>query len=337
MRGNQIGSRARRAAVFESAVLAAGVALAALFAAPCALAQYPARPVKLIVGLAPGGAPDIAARIVAGKLSPLLGQTAIVENRIGSNGNIGTEFVARSAPDGYTLLMSNDSMMTINPHIYARMPVDVLKDLAPVAPVGQTSNFFLTVHPSVPVKNFQEFIEYARRANPPLAYASVGYGSQHHMAMEMLKARAGINLLHVPYKGGAPAATATLAGEVAVMIGGASSVNIMTSGKLRGLAATGRSRSPLFPELPVISEFYPGYELSTWIGIFSPVGLSDAVGARLRAEVAKVLAMPDVGKSLTAAGLEPYNSTREEFAERLRADYEKYGKLVKMVGVKVEE
>ena len=321
----------------ESVILAIGFALVAVLFPHYAFAQYPAKPVRLIVGLAPGGAPDIAARIVAGKLSPLLGQSAVVENRIGSNGNIATEYVARSAPDGYTLLMSNDSMMTINPHIYARMPVEVLKDLSPVAPVGQTSNFFLTVHPSVPAKTFQEFIEYAKKANPPLAYASVGYGSQHHMAMEMLKSRAGINLLHVPYKGGAPAATATLAGEVAVMIGGASSVNIMTSGKLRGLAATGRNRSPLFPDLPVISEFYPGYELSTWIGIFSSPGLSDAVGSRLRADMIKVLGMPDVAKSFNAAGLEPYFGSREEFSERIRADYEKYARLVKLIGAKIED
>ncbi|OFZ98536.1 MAG: hypothetical protein A3H35_01365 [Betaproteobacteria bacterium RIFCSPLOWO2_02_FULL_62_17] len=336
MCGNQTGEPARRILRAEKTLLAISFVLGAVLAPQPGQAQYPTRPVRLIVGLAPGGAPDIAARIVAAKLPPLLGQAAIVENRVGSNGNIATEFVARAAPDGYVLLISNDSMMTINPHLYAKMPVDVLKDLAPVAPLSQTSNFFLTVHPSVPARNFQEFIEYARNANPPLAYASVGHGSQHHMAMEMLKTRAGINLLHVPYKGGAPAATATLAGEVAVMIGGASSVNIMTSGKLRGLAATGRRRSTLFPDLPVIGEFYPGYELSTWIGIFSAAGLNDAAGSRLRGELGKVLAMPDVAKGFTSAGLEPYISTREEFSERIRSDYEKYAKLVKLVGARID-
>jgi tripartite-type tricarboxylate transporter receptor subunit TctC len=337
MRTRQADEKARRVVRIDAMLVGLSLALGAQLAPQPGQAQYPARPVRLVVGLAPGGGPDIAARIIAGKLPALLGQAVIVENRVGSAGNIATEYVARSAPDGYVLLMSNDSMMAINPHIYANMTVDVLKDLAPVAQVCQTSNFFLTVHPSVPAKNFQEFIEYARKANPPLAYASVGHGSQHHMAMEMLKARAGINLLHVPYKGGAPAATATVAGEVAVMIGGASTVNIITSGKLRGLAGTGRSRSPLFPDLPVIGEFYPGYELSTWIGIFSAVGVSDAAGSRLRGELGKVLAMPEVAKGLNAAGLEPHMGTREEFSERIRSDYEKYGKLVKLVGAKVDD
>jgi tripartite-type tricarboxylate transporter receptor subunit TctC len=326
----------RRFHPIEPVLLALGIALGALLAPQCALAQYPTKPVKLIVGLAQGGAPDIAARIISAKLPALLGQPVVVENRVGSNGNIATEFVARSTPDGYTLLMSNDSMMSINPHIYAKMPVDVLKDLVPVTAVSQTSNFFLTIHPSVPAKSFKEFIEYAKNANPPLAYASVGYGSQHHLAMEMLKARAGIKMLHVPYKGGAPAATATLAGEVAAMIGGASSVAQITNGKLRGLAATGRSRSPLFPDLPVIAEFYPGYELTTWIGMLSPAGLPDAAATRMRADVHKVLAMPDVAKGFAAAGIEPYIATTQEFAERMRADYDKYGKLVKLVGVKVD-
>ena len=330
-----VGEPARRCQRIQPALLAVGIALGALLIPHSVLAQYPTKPIRLVVGLAQGGAPDIAARIIAAKMAPLLGQPVLVENRVGSNGSIATEFVARSAPDGYVLLMSNDSMMTINPHLYTKMPVDVLKDLVPVTAVSQTSNFFLTVHPSVPAKTLQEFIEYAKTANPPLAYASVGYGSQHHLAMEMLKWRAGINLLHVPYKGGAPAATATLAGEVSAMIGGASSVAQITNGKLRALAATGRARSALFPELPIIAEFYPGYELTTWIGILSPVGLGDAAASRLRAEVSKVLAMPDVAKGFAAAGIEPYLSTSQQFSDRIRADYEKYGKLVKMFGIKV--
>ena len=311
--------------------------IAALCGIPSVVnAQYPARPIRLVVGLAQGGGPDVAARIISGRLSAALGQPVVVENRTGSAGNIGTEVVARSSPDGYVLLMSNDSMMSINPHIY-KMPVDVMRDLTPVAPVSQTSNFFLTVHPAVPAKTFREFIDYAKRANPPLAYASVGYGSQHHIAMEMLKARAGINLLHVPYKGGAPAATATLAGETAVMIGGVSSVSFMTDGRLRGLAATGRSRSALYPELPIISEFYPGYELATWIGIFGPSSLSEAIGARLNGEINKALTAPDITRNFNTAGIEPYVATRAEFGERVRADYEKYGKLVKQFGIKLDD
>jgi tripartite-type tricarboxylate transporter receptor subunit TctC len=180
----------------------------------------------------------------------------------------------------------------------------------------------------VPVKNFQEFIEHAKKANPPLAYASAGNGSQHQMAMEMLKLRAGINLVHVPYKGGAPAATATVAGEVSAMFSGASTGPLIRAGRLRGLATTGRTRSPMIPELPPIGEFYPGYELSVWLGFFAPAGVPDAVLARLHAEVNKVLAMPEVKQRLNAAGgLEPYATTRRflriQLAEGTAADRRK--------------
>ena len=270
------------------------------------------------------------------RLSPLLGQPVVVENRAGSNGNIATDVTAKSAPDGYTVVIVSDSMIVINPHLYAKMPLDTLKDLAPVATVA-SNTFFLSIHPSVPAKNLQEFIEHAKKANPPLAYASAGNGSQHQMGMEMLKLRAGIDLVHVPYKGGAPAATATVAGEVSAMFSGASTGPLIHAGRLRGLAATGRNRSPLFPELPTIGEFYPGYELSVWLGIFAPAGVPDAVLARLRADINRVLAMPEVKERLNAAGgLEPYVTTPQEFAERIRSDYEKYGKLVKQIGAKVD-
>ena len=317
-------------------ILAVGIVLGGLLAPPSGHAQYPARPIKLLVPVAPGSGPDTIARVLGEKLAPLLGQPVVVENRAGSNGNIAMELVAKSTPDGYSLVICGDSMIVINPHLYAKMPLDTLKDLVPVATVA-SNTFFLSVHPSVPVKNFQEFIEYAKKANPPLAYASAGNGSQHQMAMEMLKLRAGIDLVHVPYKGGAPAATATVAGEVSAMFSGASTGPLIQAGRLRGLAATGRSRSPLFPELPTIGEFYPGYELSVWVGIFAPAGVPDAVLARLRGEINRVLPMPEVKERLNAAGgLEPYVTTAQEFAERIRSDYETYGKLVKQIGAKVD-
>ena len=317
-------------------LLAVGIVLGGLLAPPSGHAQYPSRPVKLIVSSAPGSGPDTIARVLGERLSPLLGQPVVVENRAGSNGNIATDVTAKSAPDGYTVVIVSDSMIVINPHLYTKMPLDTLKDLVPVATVA-SNTFFLSVHPSVPVKNFQEFIEHAKKANPPLAYASAGNGSQHQMAMEMLKLRAGIDLVHVPYKGGAPAATATVAGEVSAMFSGASTGPLIHAGRLRGLAATGRSRSPLFPELPTIGEIYPGYELSVWLGIFAPAGVPDAVLARLRAEINRVLPMPEVKERLNAAGgLEPYVTTPQEFVERIRFDYEKYGKLVKQIGAKVD-
>ena len=189
-------------------VLIAGVALCA-----AALAQYPSRPVKIVVTIPPGGAPDIAARILADRLSPALGQPVVVENRPGANGNTAGAEVARAAPDGYTLILGADSLITINPHIYARMPIDPLKDLVPVASLV-SNQFVLSVNPTLPVKTLPEFVEYARKSNPPLAYASGGNGSQHQLMMEMLKQRAGIDLVHVPYRGGTPATTATMAGEI---------------------------------------------------------------------------------------------------------------------------
>ncbi|HXZ55516.1 MAG TPA: tripartite tricarboxylate transporter substrate binding protein [Burkholderiales bacterium] len=300
-------------------------------------AQYPVRPIRLIVPIPPGGAPDISARVVGQRLSEMVGQPVVVENRPGSNGNIAMDLLAKAPPDGYTLALLADSMITINPHLYGRrMQLDTLKDLAPVASVVSNS-WVLSVNPTVPVRNFQEFIDYARRANPPLAYASGGNGSIHQMAMEMLKQRAGIHLTHVPYKGGAPATTATVSGEVAAMFSGTSSAGQIKAGHLRALAVTGRERSKVFPDLPTIAEFYPGYEVTIWLGLFTAAGTPGAVVAQLHGEVNKALADPEVKRKLNAAGgLEPYISTPSEFADLIRRDYDKYGKIVKEVGIKVD-
>jgi len=301
-----------------------------------ALAQYPSRPIKLIVPIPAGGAPDIAARVVGQKLSELLGQAFVIENHAGSNGNIAGDLVAKAPPDGYTLLLGQDSLVAINPHLYAKMPFDPLKDLAPVATLV-SNQFVLAVNPSLPVRNFQEFIEYARRTTPPLPYASGGNGSQHHLSMEILKQRAGIDLLHVPFKGGTPATVATVAGDTAAMFAGTSTKPQIRAGKLRALAATGAQRSPEFPDLPTIGEFYPGYEVTIWLALFAPAGTPDAVLARLRTAVDKALGAPDVKEKLNAAGgVEPFVTTPEEFVALIRRDYDKYGKIVKSIGVKVD-
>jgi len=316
-----------------------GRLLALVFAAMvplCALGQYPARPIKVIVPIPPGGAPDISARVLGQKLSEALGQPVVAENRPGSNGNIAMDLVAKSQPDGYTLGLLADSMVTINPHVYQAMPLDTLKDLAPVASVVANS-WVLSVNPSLPVKDFNEFIEHARRADPPLTYASGGNGSIHQMAMEMLKQRAGINLTHVPYKGGAPATTAVVAGEVATMFSGTSSAPQIRAGRLRALAVTGREPSKVFPELPTIAQFYPGYEVTIWLGLFSTAGTPKAVLEKLHSEVNKALADPEVKRKLNAAGgLDPYMTTEAEFAALIRSDYDKYGKVVRDVGIKVD-
>ena len=312
------------------------VAAFAALVATAALAQYPVRPIRLLVPNPPGGATDITARIVGQKLAEALGQPVVVENRAGSNGNIASEVAAKAAPDGYTLLFSADSQIVINPHLYSKMPLDTLKDLTPVATLV-TTRMVLTVNPSLPVKNFQEFIEYARRANPPLLYASIGNGSQHHLAMEMLKARAGIDLVHVPYKGGGPATIAILAGEVAAMFGGNSVSGHIKSGRLRALALASSRRAAGTSELPSIGDFYPGYDVTTWLALFAPAGIPEPVLARLRDEVGKLLALPEVqGKLRAAGGLEPFITTPEEFSSIIRADYAKYGKVVKDSGAKVD-
>ena len=312
------------------------VAAALLACAAAAWAQYPSRPVRLVVATAPGGAPDIAARALAERLGPALGQPVVVENRAGSNGNIGAELVARSAPDGHTLLLGQDSIVVINPHLYGRMPIDVHRDLAPVATVA--SNFFvLSAHPSLPVRTFPEFIEYARKAKPSLTSGSGGNGSQHHLAMEQLKSAAGIELVHVPYKGGAPAMTAAVAGEVAAMFAGTSTAPQIRAGRLRALAVTGAKQSEAFPELPTIGEFYPGYEVTIWLGLFAPAGTPEPALARLRAEVAKALAADDVREKLNnAGGLQPFATSPAEFAALIRRDYDRYGKLVRDIGVRIE-
>jgi len=308
---------------------------AALFAVP-ALGQYPSRPIHVIVPVPPGGAPDIAARLICEKLSERLGQPMLVEGRPGSNGIVAANAVAKAAPDGYTLLVAADSHITVNPHIYRSMPLDPVRDLVPVASLA-ANTFVLAVNAALPVKDFADFVAYARAAKPNLAYASSGIGSQHQLAMELLKRRAGIELLHVPYKGAGPAVTATIAGEVAAMFAGTSVTPQIKSGRLRALATTGARRSAAYPGLPAIAEFYPGYELSIWLGLFAPADTPAAIIEVLRAQVNRALALPDVQETLRrAGGLEPYITTAEEFTDRITRDHERYGRLVKEMGVMVE-
>ena len=311
-------------------------ALAALvLALPC-WAQYPARPIRIIVPIPPGGAPDVAARVLGQALTEPLGVAVVIENKVGSNGNIAAEYVAKSTADGYTLLLGQDSLIVVNPHLYSRMPIDVLRDLVPVSTMA-SNMFVLSVNPSLPVKTLQEFIEYARKANPPLSYASGGNGSVHHLTMEMLKQRAGIQLLHVPYKGGSPATTATVAGEVAAMFAGTSTAPQIKAGRLRALAVTGARRSDAFPDLPTIGEFYPGYEMTIWLGLFAPAGTPEEVLARLRQGLAKVLVSPEVREKLRAAGgLQPLHMPPADFTAMIARDFVKYQRLVKDIGAKID-
>ena len=310
--------------------------LVLVLAAGAAAAQFPTRALTIIVPIPPGGAPDIAARLIGERLGQALGQAVVIENRPGANGNIANELVAKAAPDGHTMGLLADSMIAINPHLYRRMPIDTLRDLVPVHTVA-VNQFVLAVNAQLPVKTFQEFIELAKKSSPPLAYASGGNGSQHHLTMEMLKQRAGINLLHVPYKGGAPAATATVAGETAAMWAGSSNAPQIKAGRLRALAVSGAKRSAQYPELPTIGEFYPGFENSIWLGLFGPAGIPDPILNKLRGEIRRVLETPEIRQKMNAAGgLDPYVTSADEFQALIRRDHAKYATVVKDVGIKLD-
>jgi len=318
------------------AALLAVLATLAMLASAAPGEPYPTRPIRLLVSFPPGGASDLIARTLGQPLSVRLGQPVVVENRPGSNGNLAGELAAHAAPDGYTLLLAPSSLLAVNPHLYAKMAIDPLKELLPVASLV-VNELILAVNPALAVKNFQDFVALARAARPPLFYASIGNGSEHHLAMELLKQQAGIDLVHVPYRGGGPAAIGVMAGDVAAMFGGGSVAPLIQSGKLRGLAVTGQRRSHLLPELPPIAEFYPGYEMTIWQGLFAPVGTPAEIVQRLREDMSAVLAQPDIAEKLAAAGSgEPYVTTVSEFLARIRSDYARYGKLIKDAGLAVD-
>jgi tripartite-type tricarboxylate transporter receptor subunit TctC len=318
----------------------AAAALGAFFvlsAAPDVQAQsYPDRPIRLVAEFPPGGANDLVARLVGQSLSARVGQPVIVENRPGSNGNVAGDFVAHAAPDGYTLLVGSGALFDINPHIYAHMPIDPLKDLVPIGTLVSDS-LLLVENTALESKTFTDFVAYARRAKPPLLYASIGNGSDHHLAMELLKQQAGIEMTHVPYLGGGPAAIGVMAGQVATAFGGGSVAALVQSGKLRALAISGRKPLPLFPDLPSISQFYPDYDVTLWQGLFAPAKTPTTILTRLRTETVAVMGERAVEEKLRAASAgEPYFTTPEEFAARIRADYDRYGKVIAASKLRVE-
>jgi tripartite-type tricarboxylate transporter receptor subunit TctC len=311
-------------------------AVAAMMAIPAAAEDaYPNRPVHLYLAFPPGGAADIVARLVAQPLSEQLGQPVVVENKPGSGGNIVGDLIAHAPPDGYSILIGPDNLFTINPHLFRKMSFDPNKDIIRVATIVQ-NQLLLAINPKVPAKDFKEFIALAKRSNPPLFYASIGNGSLHHLAMEMLKQEAGINLTHVPYRGGGPAGIAVLAGQVAGMFGGGSLFPMVSSGQLRGLAVSSRTRSKQLPDLPSISEFYPDYEATIWQGLFAPAGTPQPIIDRLRKEVKIILESKDFADKLTKTGAgEPYETTPEQFTARITHDFKRYGDIIKAAGIQV--
>jgi len=298
--------------------------------------EYPQKTVKLVSPIPAGGAPDLIARAVGQRLAMLWSQPVVIENKIGSNGQVAADYVAHMPADGYTLLVGMDSLFVINPYLYKQSSVDVNKDLIPIATLG-SNQFVLTLNPNLPVKNLPEFVAYAKKANPALAYGSAGNGSQHHLTMELLKARAEIDLLHVPYKGGTGATTATVGGETAAMFSGTSNAALMKAGKLRAIAVSGASRSKQMPDVPTIAELYPGFDNTIWIGLFAPKGTPEAVVQNLRRDVAKVLVMPELIEAFAnAGGIEPFITTPDAMARLIKRDQAKYSKLINDLKIKID-
>ena len=313
-----------------------GIALAfpALSQAPAA---YPNRPVKLVVPFPPGGPLDIVGRAIAQKLSEAWGQAVVVDNRPGAGGNIGADIVAKSPPDGYTILMGALSTHAVNPSLYAKMPYDAVADFAPITLVAVTPNV-LVVNASLPVDSAKEFIAYAKANSGKLAFGSGSNGSAGHLAGELFKVDTGAEITHVPYKGGAPATQALLAGDTQFMFDNlANAMPQVKAGKFKALAVTTAQRSKLAPELPTMAEAgLPGFDISTWFGLFAPAGTPKDVIAKWNGEVAKILTSPEMREKLIAQGAEPAPTTPGEFAAFVKNEITKYAKIVKASGAKVD-
>jgi tripartite-type tricarboxylate transporter receptor subunit TctC len=299
-------------------------------------AAWPERPIHLVVPWAPGGSTDILARAVADKLTQSLGQPVIVENKPGASGNIGSDLVAKAKPDGYTILFGSMSTHAINPAMYSRMPFDGVEDFTPISMLAFVTNT-MVVNPSLPAHDVKEFIAYCKAHPGEVAFASAGPGSTNHLSAALMEKMAGIKMLHVPYKGGAPAVVATVAGETQVLFtAGTQSLPHVKAGKLRLLAVTESHRSALLPDTPTVAETIPGYEMAVWYGAFAPKGLPADLTSRLNAEINRAMMSPDVKGRMEAIGVEPVNVTPEEFSRVLHADARKWGELVKELGIKSE-
>lgn len=301
-----------------------------------AQADWPAKPIKLVVNFPPGGAADVIGRAIGASLTEQLGQQVVVENKPGANGNIGAEQVAKSPGDGYTLLMSSGGAVTVNPFLYTKMPFDAEKDLVPVASVARVLVFLVT-HPSVPVSNVQEFLSHAR-ANPgKLSYGSAGNGSSPHLAGEMFKRQAGFEAMHVPYRGMAPALTDLLAGQVQFMFDSGPGLRHAKDGKLKVLAVGSPTRSPQVPDVPTLAEVgMKGFDADTIFGLYAPGGTPDAVVTKLHGAVNKALASPRVQETLKGIGSEPAAMSRAQFIERQNHDRARFGAFIREVGLKAD-
>jgi tripartite-type tricarboxylate transporter receptor subunit TctC len=305
------------------------------FTAVAGAQNYPDRPVRLVVGFPPGGAADILGRIAAHHLSASLGQQVVVDNRGGAGGLLATEITARASPDGYTLLFTSIPHV-INPHLYRKVSYDALKDFTPVIQFVSVP-LMMAASPSLPAKSVKEVIALAKAKPNEINYGSGGSGSSSHLAFELFKTMAGVQITHIPYKGTGPLITDMLGGQIALTIASAVPLSAQVrSGKLRPLGVTGPKRSPAFPDVPAIAETVPGYEVVNWFGILAPAGTSKAVIQRINADLNKALQSPELVKTLNAQTAEAVGGTPEAFGKVIRADYAKWAKVVKDSGAKVD-
>lgn len=298
---------------------------------------YPGRPIKLIVPFAPGGSADLVGRLLAQQLSESLGQPVVVENKGGASGMLGNEYVAKSAPDGYTLTVGTLGPFAVNQTLYEHVPYDNIRDFAPITLTGISSHI-LVAHPSVPVHNVNELIALAKEKPGQLTFASSGTGNATHLSFELFKARAGIDIVHVPYKGGGPAMADLVGGQVLFSFASmASAVPFVRSGRLRAIAVSGGARSALFPDVPTVAESgLPGFASEDWQGILAPAKTPADIVEKLNGEIGRILLLPEVKVKLQAAGFDPKPSTPEWFAQFIQAETLKWAKLLKGIGVKAQ-
>lgn len=323
----------RRAEVVVSAV---ALTLLSAGAAAQPGAAYPLKPLRFVVPYTPGGGTDLMARALAQRMTESMGQSVIVENRAGAGGNLGMEFVARSAPDGYTIALALTAQYVVNPALYPRLPYDPVKDYAPIMLVARNP-YVLVVHPTVPAKSLKELIALAKLRAGQLTFSSSGNGSGAHLSGEMLKTMAQVNMLHIPYKGAGALLPDLIAGQVHLSFVTWSSVGQhVKSGRLRALGVTTVKRSPALPELPAIAETLPGYDLPVWYGVVAPAGTPRDIIGRLNAEILRVLAIPDFRQRIEVDAVEPIGSTPEQLGDYIKTELVKWAKIVRDSGAKVD-
>jgi tripartite-type tricarboxylate transporter receptor subunit TctC len=304
--------------------------------AQAAVQPYPAKPIRIIVPWAPGGSTDVLARLIGIKLSESWGQPAVVENKPGASGNIGSELVAKAPPDGYTLLLGSVSTHAMNPFLVAAMPFKGVDDFTTIALAAYVTNVLVT-HPSVPAKSVSELIALLKAQPGKFAYASAGNGSPNHVAAELFRRLAAVEMLHVPYKGGGPATAAIVGGQVGVLFTGLGNVwDHVKAGKLNLLAVTEERRSQLLPALPRVGETLPGYEVAVWYGVWAPAGMPGELTTRLNAEVNRILKLPDVKQRLDLMGAEHMSMSARDAHQLLQREYERWGKIIKDSGIKAD-